>query len=195
MSTITAPTRELTPDDVLKMSGDIPYELVDGRLVELKVGAESGFVASGISQLLRNHCGLPPTAYVFAEHGYTCFPGKPNRMRKPDVSLILADRMTPAMFADGFTSIPPDLAVEVVSPNDTVYDLEEKLDDYRSAGIPLVWVVSPPVRRVRVIHRGATRADLGPDDDLTGEDVLPGFRCRVADLFAGLPAPQTDPAH
>ena len=52
--------------------------------------------------------------------------------------------MTPEMFEEGFTSIPPDLAVEVVSPNDTVYDLDEKLEDYRAAGIPLVWVVYPP---------------------------------------------------
>ncbi len=188
MSTVTAPpSRELTPDDVLAMSGDVLYELVDGRLVEVNVGTISSRVAGTVTKLLTNHCDSPLIAHVFPEHGYTCFPGKRNRMRRPDVSLVLAQRMAPEMFAEGFTSIPPDLAIEVVSPNDTALDLEDKLDDYRAAQIPLVWIIFPPTRRVRVIHRGVTRPDLGPDDELTGEDILPGFRCRVADLFTGLP--------
>jgi Uma2 family endonuclease len=189
MSIVTAPPgRELTPDDVLNMSDDVLYELVDGRLVEVHVSVESSLICSGVIQILMNHCGSPRIAHVFAEHGYTCFPDKRNRMRRPDVSLILAARMTAELFEEGFTSIPPDLAVEVVSPKDRVYDLEEKLDDYSNAGIPVVWLVYPSIRKVRIIYRGETRPALGPDDELTGEDILPGFRCRVADLFAGLPA-------
>jgi Uma2 family endonuclease len=115
-------------------------------------------------------------------------------MRRPDVSCIRSDRFTGEDLEDGFVSIVPDLVVEVISPGDRVYDLEEKLADYRSAGIPLVWVVYPPGRKVQVIYRGITRAQLGPGDELTGEDVLPGFRCRVADLFAGLPELPTSQA-
>ena len=89
-------------------------------------------------------------------------------------------------------TIRPDVAVEVISPNDRVYDLEEKLEDYRAAGIPLIWLLYPPTRRVRVLRPEGPPTELGPDDELTGEEVLPGFRCRVADLFAG--PPRMEPA-
>jgi Uma2 family endonuclease len=135
----------LTPEDVLDMSDDNLYELVDGRLVTLNMCVKSS---------LMDHCHSHRPAYVFLAHGYTCFPGKRNRMRRPDVSLILAERMTPELFKEGFTPIRPDLAVEVVSPNDRVYDLEEKLEDHHTVDVPLVWLIYPSTRKVRVILPG-----------------------------------------
>jgi Uma2 family endonuclease len=194
MSTVTVPPQgELTPDDVLAMAGDVLYELVDGRLVEVNVSVESSMVAGAITKLLTNHCDTPRLAYVLPEHGYTCFPGKRNRMRRPDVSLVLADRMTPERFREGYTSIRPDLAVEVISPNDVASDLGEKLDDYHAAGIPLIWIIYPEARRVHVFRWDGPPALLGPNDELTGEAILPDFRCRVADFFAGLPPAPIDP--
>jgi Uma2 family endonuclease len=193
MSTITEPESVLTPEVASAMSGDILYELVDGRLVEKNMSAKSTFVAGNVAYLLKNHCRSPLTAYVFAEHSYTCFPSKPRQMRRPDVSLILATRMTAELFEEGVSTIRPDLVVEVVSPNDLVYDLLEKLDDYRDASVPLVWIVYPPNRRVEIIRADATRSELGPEGELTGEDILPGFHCRVADLFAGLPEIKPEP--
>jgi Uma2 family endonuclease len=193
MSTIAAsPPRLYTPDDLLEMPDGDRYELVDGRLVELNMSAKSSLVAGNVTHLLMSHCKPIGLAIVFPEQGYICFPGKPNRMRKPDVSCVRPDRLTPEQLDEGYLSIPPDLAVEVVSPNDRAVDLEEKLDDYRDAGIPLVWIIYPP-RKVRILRPGRPPVDLGPDDELTGEDILPGFRCRVADLFDGLPAPQAGP--
>jgi Uma2 family endonuclease len=195
MSTATGPARrELTPDDVLAMSDDELYELVDGRLLRLNVGNESTFVAGNVAYLLKSHCDSPRIAYVYPEQGYTCFPDRPNRMRRPDVSLVLAGRMVPERFKEGYTTIRPDLAVEVISPNDVASDLGEKLDDYHAAGIPLIWIVYPEARRVHVFRWDGPPALLGPDDELTGEDVLPGFRCRVADFFAGLPGAAAESA-
>jgi Uma2 family endonuclease len=194
MSTVSAPPpRELTPDDILGLSDDVLYELVDGQLVELNVSTESSLIAGNVAHLLKIHCNSPRIAHVLPEHGYTCFPGKPNRLRRPDVSLILAARMTPDLFKTGFLPIRPDLVIEVISPNDLVMDLEEKLDDYRDAGISLVWIIYPLTRKVRIIRPDRPTVDLGPDDELTGEDILPGFRCRIADLFVDLPAPQIGP--
>jgi Uma2 family endonuclease len=188
MSTIAAsPPRLYTPDDLLKMPDGDRYELVDGRLVELNMSSKSQLVGTRLARFLGNHCEPAGLAYVFTENGYTCFPDKPNKMRKPDVSCIRADRIAFEEIGEGYISIPPDLVVEVVSPNDLYYDLEEKLDDYRDAAIPLVWVVYPPSRRVRILRLEGPSTEIGPDDELTGEDVLPGFRCRVADLFVGLP--------
>ena len=187
MSTITAPSDVLTPDDVLDLPDEDRYELVDGRLVELTMSTQSQYVGTQLAAMLWVHCRPHGLAHVFTENGYTCFPGKPGRMRRPDVSCVRTDRLRFDQIGDGFLSIRPDVAVEVISPNDRVYELEDKLDDYRDAGIPLVWLLYPPSRRVRVLRPEGPPTELGPDDELTGEDVLPGFRRRVADLFAGPP--------
>jgi Uma2 family endonuclease len=192
MSTVTVPPRQLTPDDVLDMPDGKRYELVDGRLVELEMSSRSSQVGTRLAAFLFNHCDPIGLAHVFSENGYICFPGKPNQMRRPDVSCVRADRLAFDQIGEGYTLVRPDLAVEVISPKDRVYDLEEKLEDYRTAGIPLVWLIYPPSRRVRVLRPEGPPTELGPDDELTGEDVLPGFRCRVAELFAG--PPRREPA-
>jgi Uma2 family endonuclease len=77
----------------------------------------------------------------------------------------------------------PDLAVEVVSPNDRANDVQEKVGEYLAAGTRLVWVLWPRSRSVSVhAGRGVTH-ELGPDEELDGGEVLPGFRVRVANLF------------
>jgi Uma2 family endonuclease len=193
MSTATAPPRELTPEDVLRMPDGKRCELVDGRLAEQEMSPKSSHVSTRLAAFLLYHCEPIGLAYVFSENGYTCFPGKPNQMRRPDVSCVRADRLAFDQIGEGYLLVRPDLAVEVISPNDRVYDLEEKLEDYRTAGIPLVWLIYPPSRRVRILHPEGPPTELGPDDELTGEDILPGFHCRVADLFAGLPQRELNP--
>jgi Uma2 family endonuclease len=83
--------------------------------------------------------------------------------------------------------IVPDLAVEVISPNDLASEIDEKVAEYLAAGVRLVWVVHPRLKSVR-IHRPAS-AKLGPvsvvggSDKINGEDVLEGFECEVAEFF------------
>ncbi len=190
MSLTIAPPRELTPDDALAMSGDRLYELVDGRLVEKNMSTISTHVSGKIARLLGYHCDSPLIAHIFPEHSYACFKNKPKQMRRPDVSLILATRITAELFDEGVSTIRPDLVVEVVSPNDLAYDVEDKIRDYRDAKIPLIWMIYPPNRTVRILRFDGSPSELGPGDELTGEDILPGFRCLVADLFAGLPEPK-----
>ena len=76
----------------------------------------------------------------------------------------------------GWIRIPPDLAVEVVSPNDSAEELEEKLDDYRTAGVPLIWVIYPELRKVKIFRLDGPAGELREDGVLSGEDVIPGFR-------------------
>ena len=98
-------------------------------------------------------------------------------VRKPDVSFIRKGRLPGDAIPKGWVKIAPDLAVEVISPNDTAEDLEEKLEDYQKAGVPLVWVIYPERRMARVFRQGSPPVVLGEDDELSGEDVIPGFRC------------------
>ncbi|HZT81879.1 MAG TPA: Uma2 family endonuclease, partial [Gemmataceae bacterium] len=86
--------------------------------------------------------------------------------------------------------VTPDLAVEVVSPNDLACEVEEKLLEYLNANVPLVWVVYPQSRTVHVYHPDGLGRLLREQDELTGENILPGFRFPVRDLFVP-PTPPT----
>jgi Uma2 family endonuclease len=123
-----------------------------------------------------------------ADAGYQCFPGHPNLVRKPDVSFIRLGRLPNEEAPEGHTRIPPDLAVEVISPKDLAYEISARVEDYLGAGVRLVWVIDPSVRTLIIYRHDGTIAGLRERDELSGEDVVPGFRCPVRELFR-TPAP------
>jgi Uma2 family endonuclease len=182
---------EVTPEELLAMSDGGHYELIDGELRERKVGALSNLIAFRVGKILGNHCDPLDLGWLFAaELGYQCFRWKPRQVRRADLTFIRRERYPlEEIVRDGFTTIAPDLAVEVVSLNDLASkDVEEKVDDFVRAGVKLVWVIYPVTRTVYVIRGDGTGYRLRSGDELTGEDVIPDFRCRVADLF---PSPTT----
>jgi Uma2 family endonuclease len=181
---------EVTPEELLAMPDGGHYELVDGELRERKASALSNVIVSRIDRRLGNHCEDNNLGWLFAaDHGYQCFPWKPGLVRRADLSFIRLERYPlERLYAEGFTTIPPDLAVEVVSPNDLASAVDVKVAEYLRAGVKLVWVIRPAVRAVQVFRADRSESWLwGDDAELTGEDVIPGFRCRVADLFPGPP--------
>lgn len=105
----------------------------------------------------------------------------PDSVRGPDVSFWRKDRLPE--IPSTYIEVAPDLAVEVVSPNDHFTKINRKLHEYFERGVRLVWVVDPEDRSVTVYRTRADYAILGEADTLDGADVLPGFTCRVADLF------------
>jgi Uma2 family endonuclease len=105
-------------------------------------------------------------------------------VRFPDVAWIRKDKLPGGRPYAGHCRAVPDLIVEVVSPNDDAEQLQAKLAEFRAAGVPLLWVVYPGSRQVEVIHDDGTARYLAESDALDGGDVLPGFSCQVADLFA-----------
>lgn len=80
--------------------------------------------------------------------------------------------------------VAADLAVELVSPNDNYDDVEEKGNRYFGAGVQNVWVVTTPITSARVLRSDGAGADHRYDNEIAGEDVLPGFRCGASELFA-----------
>lgn len=96
--------------------------------------------------------------------------------------------------SEGHVVIPPDLAVEVVSPNDYADNIDTKIEELQEAGVPLIWVVHPANRTVAVHRKDAKGSILRDTDDLDGEAVLPGFTCRVAELFQPPPGVAADRA-
>jgi Uma2 family endonuclease len=188
MSTITT-TPPITPEELLLLPDQVNYELVDGKLVDRTMGMESSRVAANILILIGRYVRQHASGHVFgADAGYQCFVDDAGKVRKPDVSFIRLGRIPNGIIPEGHCRIHPDLAVEVVSPNDTAYELEDKVFEYLQAGVPLIWVIYPPTKTIR-IHRPRTSAqgpvsELMDADMITGEDVLPGFTCAVKEFFA-----------
>jgi Uma2 family endonuclease len=189
----TAVKPRYTPEDLLAMPDGDSYELVDGKLVERHMGARSSWVSGRVYRLLSNLCEENPLGWVWpADNGYQCFPGSPNLVRKPDVSFIRLGRLPGEELPEGFVRLAPDLAVEVISPNDLYHEVEQKVHEYLHASVRLVWVINPHLNKVRVHRADGTVTDLHATDELSGEDVVPGFRCRVGELFV-VPARAANP--
>jgi Uma2 family endonuclease len=180
-----------TAEDLLKMPDGDRYELVDGQLVERDMGTKSNWIAGKLFRLIADYAesnglgwGLP------TDNSYQCFPGRPNQVRKPDVSFIRLGRLPNEELPDGHCRITPDLVAEVISPNDFYSDVMRRIFDFMEAGVPLIWVIDPDSRSAIVYRSDGRVSLLDEQDELSGESVLSGFSCRISELFP--PKPSTD---
>jgi Uma2 family endonuclease len=171
-----------TPDDVLELETQGLFELVRGRLVEKQMSSEANEVAGIIGGLLFNYLRASGAGKHYPEQSFQCFPHDPVLVSRPDISVVSSTRIA-GVNKTGHVTIAPDLAIEVVSPNDKIFELDEKLDDYRKAAVKLVWVVDYKSRTVRVRPLGGRPAELEETDILKGDPVLPGFSVLVSELF------------
>jgi len=173
-----------TVEDYLALSDQKGWELDEGRLVEKNMGSRSGWVGAQIicliGMFLRDH---PLGWFLNSEGAYRCYPGHPDRIRKPDASFIRYGRLKDEVIPDFFIPIAPDLAVEVTSPNDLIAEVEVKVREYLEAGVRLVWVVVPEVRSVRIYRADGSVTQVNEPNSVSGEDVLPGFQFAVSELF------------
>jgi Uma2 family endonuclease len=130
------------------------------------------------------HCREHRLGRVFGfKAPYRCFPGRPDTIRRPSLSVVRNGRLPGEVVPKDFLTIAPDLAVEVVSPNDLYEEVEAKVNEYLAAGVKLVWVVSPGSKTVLIRRADRTCAEVGEAGELSGESVVPGFTCKVAELF------------
>jgi Uma2 family endonuclease len=107
----------------------------------------------------------------------------PDTVRAPDVAFVCSERI-PSERPEGFFQGAPDLAVEVLSPNDKASEVNAKVQDWLDAGCRMVWVVDPATKTVSV-YRSRTQIEvLGVSDTLPGGDVLPGFSLPLVEIFA-----------
>jgi Uma2 family endonuclease len=175
----------LEPEDLASLPDGDSYELIDGKPVEKPMGAKSDRIALRLGARLDRFCDTTGVGTVYGSNtGYKCFPSRPRLLRKPDVSFVAKDRLPDGEPPDGDFAIRPDLVVEVVSPNDLYEEIEERVNDYLSAGVPLIWVISAKWKTVVVRRKDDTAVVRRESHTLDGEDVVPGFSCPVAELFA-----------
>ncbi len=180
--------RRYTAEQFLKSSDSSEWELVAGKRVRRSMGARASSVAAEIIRRLGNHVVPEKLGHVVgSDASFQCFPDDPDKLRRADVAFILRGRLPGDEVPDTQIMIVPDLVVEVISPGDRIEALEDKLLDYRNAGVRLIWVVYPKSRKVRVIRLQDPPeqiVELRGDAAITGEDVLPGFSCKVSDFFS-----------
>jgi Uma2 family endonuclease len=158
------------------------YELVRGRVVrEPPVGPQHGSIAAKLAHVLLEFVEPRGLGSVRVESGYV-LAHDADTVRGPDVSFMRHEQLG-SLTTAGWPHVPPDLAVEVLSPSDRAGKVREKVQDYLTAGCPLVWVVDAR-RRVVTVHEpsGAARV-VREHEELDGGAVLPGFRLPVIRLF------------
>lgn len=181
-----APTRKFTPDDLLRLpDGGKGFELVDGELKERNESYLSSFTAGRAFNRLSNFVEVNNLGWVSPEGtSYRCFPDDPDKVRRADVSFHALARFTPQQAAtEGFCTVVTDLVVEVISPNDLAYDVNEKRIEWLAAGAQLVWIIDPVQQTIHAYRADGTVSLFNRTDTLTAEPVLPEFRLPVADLF------------
>ncbi len=186
MNQLLAP-RQYTPDDLLLIPESHRFELIDGRLVERNMGAKSSAITTRLLSWLGIRVDADQLGFLFgSEAGYQIFPDRPNRVRFADGSFIARGRLPDDHIPGGHLRIVPNLVLEGISPNDLAYEVEAKIEEYMQVGLPLLWVIYPDTRSIYVYRQDGSVRRLNGADELTGEDVIPGFSCRVEDLFRGL---------
>lgn len=187
MTTMTrAPAAPPLSEPELIRLAELPgVEYAGGRVVEktMSIGASQVEVAACV--LLHMEASRTGEAKVFSQSlNYRCFADEPAKFRKPDVSVIRAQRLEGLNPDDGFIHFPADLVVEVLSPPDVAIDVAAKVEEYLTNGFPLVWIVNPNTRTVTIHRANGSVALLHEHDEITGERALPAFRCKVGAFFA-----------
>jgi Uma2 family endonuclease len=172
--------RPATEEDLLRVPEDgQKYELVDGEIRVSPAGYPHGRVCTRL--IVRLGAFVEERGLGDLLDSSTGFRMPNGNIRLPDVCYVAKGRV--AAGQRGFADLAPDLAVEVLSPSDDLRQVLDKVGEYLQAGTHMVWLIDPE-RRSAAVYRSSTKVrELGPDDFLDGEDVVPGFRCRLADLI------------
>ena len=182
---MVAKTQLVTAEELLDMPDDgYQYELVRGELRKMApAGSEHSIFGIQIGASLLNHVKTNNLGRVFGADGGFLLARDPDTVRAPDVAFVRRERVEALGIMSGYWPGPPDLAVEIISPNDRYTEVYEKVDEWLAAGTRMVVVVNPRNRTATVRIAGMNPVILNVGDTLDGGDVVPGWRMPVAEIF------------
>jgi len=175
----------LTADDLWNLSDRRGrYELVRGELRAMTpAGFDHGAVTSNLAGPLTVHVKAHQLGIVVAAETGFIISRDPDTVRAPDIGFIRRERLPEEGRPLKFWPGAPDLAVETISPSDTVFEVDEKVDEWLGAGAEAVWVLNPRQKSVRIHRADRTVQVLSSADFLDGEQLVPGFRIAVSEIF------------
>lgn len=159
------------------------FELVRGEVIELPPPQKPhGFVCGNVAFYLSTFVRQRGDLYLCSNDTGVQVEEDPDTVRGPDISVFAGQIDLDEDY--GYKGDPPLLCVDVVSPSDRVNQIAERVADLLNGGVRLVWVVDPAARDVSIHRPGAVARRLQGAAEITGEDVLPGFACKISDFFA-----------
>lgn len=173
-----------TEADLLRLPHDVQRlcELIDGTLVVKTMGAPESWTAILLASHILRVVHKNKLAVVLGPDGHTRYFG--NQVRMPDVAVILRSRLPEGKLPkEQICPVPPDLAVEVLSPGNTRKEMAKKLKTFFDSGVKVVWMADPRKRTVRVHTSPKDFTELSEDGTLVGGDILPGFKLSVREWF------------
>jgi Uma2 family endonuclease len=183
----TVSAKLMTAEELLQLPSGLGkvYELVNGELITMApAGEEHGGIAMDIGYFLRHFVGQHRLGRVYAAETGFIIRRNPDTVRAPDTAFVSNERLEKyGRPKRGYFAAAPDLAVEVLSPDQSQNEIDSKIDDYFEGGARTVWVVNPRRKTVMVYRSPQEVRLLTAKDCLDGEDVLPGFTCPLADIF------------
>ena len=178
-------TRSVTADDLLQMPDDgRRYELVEGELIDMApAGGRHGHVAMQIGWRLAEHVDKNGLGMAFAAETGFLLERSPDTVRAPDAAFIATERLPAGEITASFVDIVPDLVVEVASPGDTSSELQAKTEEWLRYGVRMVWGADPNSQSITVYSSVDDSLIFNVGNEISGDPVLPGFRCPVEDIF------------
>lgn len=182
----TVETKPMTADEFFEIPAPADgskLELVKGEVVAMTApGFEHGEVQLSLGALIKTFLKANKIGRVVTESGVITERNE-DTVRGPDVSYYSKERVPLDQRIVKYPTQPPDLCVEVVSPSNTRKELRAKINEYFAVHVRMVWVVDPEDRSVTVLTNPDRGQTLYESAELTGGDVLPGFSCKVSELF------------
>ena len=171
-----------TIDDLLQCPEDgRKYELVDGEIVVSPTGFRHAEVVTKIVLIIATFLEEFPVGRVLADNLGIAFPN--GNLRSPDVTFVSYGKLPREQSPEGFGEFIPDLAVEVLSPHDSLKQVGQKIGEFLECGVPLVWLVDPSRKTVTAYRSLSETEQLSAAGIITAAPVLPGFSCPVSRFF------------
>lgn len=174
----------MTVEELAKLPPDQSRgELIRGEFFSMSpAGHTHGIIALNVSSILWIFVKQNQLGKVYAAETGFVLARNPDTVRAPDAAFVQTERLVDQP-PTGFFEGAPDLAVEVISPSETVDEVESKVIDYLEAGTQLVWLIYPRTQTVTV-YRSLTKIDIFTiEDTLDGGDLLPGFSVSLKEIF------------
>jgi len=177
----------MTADDLWRLPEDhLRHELIRGQLTTMPLNSgEHGEIAMNVGVALSQHVRSRGLGAVLAGGCGFILARNPDTVRTSDISFISKERIAAGGIGipEGFVPYAPDIAVEIVSHDESQVEIQERIEQWLQAGAAIVWVVNPRGRTVTVHRSGRDPRILRENDVLDGEDVCPGFSVRVAEFL------------